>query len=136
MNTLSMFPGLLTFWLIAPFLLRITVGFIFIYFGITKIWKERKRRISFFNKIGLGGEVIFFWIISIIELIGGAFLVLGLFTQIISLILLIIIIVAIYVKIKNPSLLDNSLEFFILTLAVLLSLLFLGAGFFAIDLPL
>jgi len=131
-----MFPGLLTFWLIAPFLLRITVGFIFIYFGITKIWKERKRRISFFNKIGLGGEVIFFWIISIIELIGGAFLVLGLFTQIISLILLIIIIVAIYVKIKNPSLLDNSLEFFILTLAVLLSLLFLGAGFFAIDLPL
>jgi len=136
MNTLSIFPDLLTFWLIAPFVLRITVGFIFIYFGVTKIWKERKRRISFFNKLGLGAGFMFFWIISTIELIGGVFLVLGFFTQIVSLILSIIIIGAIYAKIKNPALLDNSLEFFFLTLAVLFSLLFLGAGFFAIDLPL
>ena len=136
MNTLSVFPDLLIFWLIAPFLLRITVGFIFIYFGITKIWKERERRVSFFNKIGFGTSVIFFWLVSIAELVGGIFLVLGLFTQLISLILSIIIIGAIYAKIKKPELLDNSLEFFFLTLAVLLSLLFLGAGFFAIDLPL
>lgn len=136
MNTLSIFPDFLTFWLIAPFLLRVTIGFIFIYFGITKIWKERKRRVSFFNEVGFGAGVIFFWLVSIAELAGGVLLILGLFTQIVSIVLSIIIIGAIYAKIKKPELLDNSLEFFFLALAVLLSLLFLGAGFFAIDLPL
>ncbi len=136
MNTLSMFPDLLTFWLIAPFLLRITAGFIFIYFGYTKIWKERERRVSFFNKIGFGNGSIFFWIISLAELIGGILLVLGVFTQATAIMLSFIILGAIYTKIRQPDLLDNSLEFFILLFAVLLSLLFLGAGFWAIDLPL
>ncbi len=131
-----MFPDLLTFWLIAPFLLRITAGFIFIYFGYTKIWKERERRVSFFNKIGFGNGSIFFWIISLAELIGGILLVLGVFTQATAIMLSFIILGAIYTKIRQPDLLDNSLEFFILLFAVLLSLLFLGAGFWAIDLPL
>ncbi len=136
MNTLSMFPDLLTFWLIAPFLLRITAGSIFIYFGYTKIWKEKERRVSFFNKIGFGKGAVFFWLVSLAELIGGILLVLGFFTQVTAIILSLVILGAIYTKIRQPDLLDNSLEFFILLLAVLLSLLFLGAGFWAIDLPL
>ena len=136
MNTLSIFPDLLTFWLVAPFLLRITAGFIFIYFGYTKIWKEKERRVSFFNKIGLGGGMVSFWIVSLAELVGGIFLVLGFFTQATAMILFFIILGAIYTKIRQPKLLDNSLEFFVLLLSVLLSLLFLGAGFWAIDLPL
>ena len=136
MNTLSMFPDLLTFWLISPFLLRITAGFIFIYFGYTKIWKEKERRVSFFNKIGFGAGTVFFWVVSLVELIGGILLVLGLFTQVTALTLFFIILGATYTKMRQPDLFDNSLEFFILLLAVLLSLLFLGAGFWAMDLPL
>lgn len=135
MQTLSIFPDLLTFWLLAPFLLRVVVGLIFTYFGFIKIWKERDRRISFFKKIGFGAGVVLFWIISITELVGGILLMMGLFTQLVALILSIITIGAIYVKIRKPSRLDNSLEFFTLLLAVLLSLLVLGPGFWAIDLP-
>jgi len=133
---LSIFPDFLTFWLVAPFLLRIAAGFIFIYFGISKIYKERKNKIEFFKKIGFGAGVIFFWIVSLIELIGGALLVVGLFVQPTAIVLSIIMIGAIYAKIRQPKLLKNTVEFFILLFAVLLSLLFLGSGFFAFDLPL
>jgi len=135
MNTLSIFPDLLTFWLVAPFILRIIIGLIFVYFGISKIWKEKERKINFFKKIGFSTGVVCFWITSILEIIGGVFLILGLFIQPTALVLLLVVMGAIYSKIRHPELLDNTLEFFILLLAVLLSLLFLGAGFWAIDLP-
>jgi len=136
MDTLSIFPDLLTFWLLAPFILRVIVGLIFIYFGISKIWKEQERRISFFEKIGFGAGVAFFWLVSTLEIIGGVLLILGLFTQLAALTLSFVILGAIYSKIRRPDLLENTLEFFILLLAVLLSLIFLGPGFWAIDLPL
>jgi putative oxidoreductase len=136
MNTLSIFPDLLTFWLLAPFILRVTVGFIFIYFGVSKIWREQERRIGFFKKIGFGAGIIFFWLVSTLEIIGGALLVLGLYTQPTALVLSFVALGAIYSKIRHPKLLDNTLEFYVLLLSVLISLLFLGAGFWAIDLPL
>ncbi len=136
MNTLSIFPSLFTFGLIAPFILRIVAGIIFVYFGYTKIWKEKERRVSFFNKIIPNNGIALFWVISVTEFIGGVFLTIGLFTQVVVIILSAITIGAIFTKIRRPDLLDNSLEFFILLLAVLFSLLFLGAGFWAIDLPL
>ena len=80
--------------------------------------------------------MISFWVVSVIEIIGGIFLVLGLFTQLTALALLFIIIAATYIKIRKPELLDNTLEFYILAIAVLVSLVFLGPGFWAIDLPL
>lgn len=131
---LSIFPDLLTFWLLAPFILRSIIGIIFIYFGASKIWLEKYRRINFFKEIG--GGMISFWVVSVIEIIGGIFLVLGLFTQLTALALLFIIIAATYIKIRKPELLDNTLEFYILAIAVLVSLVFLGPGFWAIDLPL
>lgn len=131
MNT-TIFPGLITFWFVAPFILRVVAGFIFIYFGYTKIWKERERRISVFHTIGLGTGKISFWIVSLAELIGGIFLALGLFIQITAIILSLIITGAVYTKVRKPDLLDNSLEFFLLLLAVLASLIFLGSGFLTI----
>ncbi|HEC30699.1 MAG TPA: DoxX family protein [Candidatus Yonathbacteria bacterium] len=136
MNTLSIFPDMLTFGLLAPFILRVVIGLIFIYFGVSKIWLEKERRVKFFKKIGFGAGIVFFWIISVLEIIGGVFLMLGLFTQPTSLVLMLIIIGAIYTKIRHPHLLDNTVEFYFLVLAVLLSLLVLGPGFWGIDLPL
>ncbi len=127
---------MLTFGLLAPFILRVVIGLIFIYFGVSKIWLEKERRVKFFKKIGFGAGIVFFWIISVLEIIGGVFLMLGLFTQPTSLVLMLIIIGAIYTKIRHPHLLDNTVEFYLLVLAVLLSLLVLGPGFWGIDLPL
>ena len=138
MNTLNIFPELLTFYLLAPFLLRVASGAIFVYFGYTKIFRERARRIAFLQKIvfGGGGGAAMFWIISLAELIGGALLVAGLYTQFAALALAVITLGALAVKLWKPKLLDNSVEFYVLLLAVLISLLFLGAGFWALDLPL
>lgn len=133
---LSIFPDLLTFWLAAPLVLRVSVGLIFVYFGAMKIWKERERRTSFFRDISFGTGILSFWFIAGIELVGGILLVLGLFTQIAALTLLPIAIGALYVKIRRPHLLDNTIEFYVLLIATLLALLVLGPGFFAIDLPL
>jgi len=133
---LSIFPALFTFRILAALILRVAVGLIFIYFGISKIYKEKKRKISFFEKIGFGKGVTFFWIVSIIEIIAGILLVIGLLTQLVALVLLGILTYATYVKIRHPELLTNTLEFYFLAIAVLLALLLLGAGAFAIDLPL
>lgn len=122
--TLGTFSDFLKFGFTTLFLLRIVVGIIFIYFGYTKIWKERKRRISFFNDIGFGKGLILFWVVSFVEIIAGIFLIVGFLTQIVAIVLSTIIIGAIYTKIRKPNLLDNSLEFFVLLLAVLVSLLF------------
>ncbi len=129
MNTLNIFPNLFAFGFVAVFLLRVTAGTIFMYFGYTKIYKDKERRVSFFNKIGFGKGKIFFWIVSLTELVGGIFLVAGFFIQVTALILSAIIMGAICTKIRKPNLLDNSLEFFVLLFIVLVSLLFLGAGF-------
>ncbi len=136
METLSIFPNLLTFWLLAPFILRVIIGLIFIYFGISKILLEKEEKINFFKKFNQNIGISLFWVVSVLEIIGGIFLTIGFFTQPTALVLSFIILVAIYSKIRHPSRLSNTLEFFILTLAVLLSLLFLGPGFWGIDLPL
>jgi uncharacterized membrane protein YphA (DoxX/SURF4 family) len=138
MNTLNIFPDLLTFGLIAPLLLRVTVGLIFIYFGIVKLLKEKEFKISFFQKIGLGlkSAIFFFWLVAVIEIAGGILLIVGLYTQAVTLALLTVTAGAMYAKTRYPQSMSNSVEFFILLFIVLVSLLFLGAGFFAVDLPL
>ncbi|OIO32867.1 MAG: hypothetical protein COZ49_04090 [Candidatus Yonathbacteria bacterium CG_4_10_14_3_um_filter_47_65] len=133
---LSVFPSLFTFWIIAPLILRVAIGFIFVYFGVSKIWKEKKQKIGFFKKIGFGKGIVLFWIVSALEITGGVFLVFGFLTQLVVLVLLAILLYATYIKIHSPKLLTNTLEFYILALAVLIALLFLGSGAFAIDLPL
>ena len=133
---LSIFPDMLTFWLVAPLLLRVSMGLIFIYFGVSKIQRGKDTRVSFFKKIGLGKGTLTFWIVSTLEIIGGGLLVLGLFTQLTALVLSIITMGALYIKIRRPKTLKNTPEFFILLLAALLSLVFLGPGFIAVDLPL
>lgn len=122
---LSVFPSLFTFELIAPFILRVAVGFIFIYIAISKIKKTPYEKDDRFQ-----------YALFVTEAILGGLLVIGLFTQAVASLLSIITIGSICKKVKNPASSKNSLEFFILTLAVLLSLLFIGAGFFAFDLPL
>jgi len=121
---LSIFPDLLTFWLVVPLILRVTAGLIFIYFGVSTIWKKRER------------SILATWVTPAIEIIGGVLLVLGFLTQLAALILLVFVAGTVYAKIRRPNIFDNTLEFYILLLAVLFSLLFLGSGFFAIDLPL
>jgi uncharacterized membrane protein YphA (DoxX/SURF4 family) len=79
------------------------------------------------------------WSGGIIEMVAGIFLVAGLFTQGVAIAGALIAIDALFAKILYRDLdkvVKYSKMFYILVLIISLSLIFSGAGAFAIDLPL
>jgi putative oxidoreductase len=133
---LTLFPDLLTYGLIAPFILRVSLGLVLVYFSYLKFGKERMEKITFFESIGMRPGAFYVNVIGSIELIGGILLVVGAYTQAAALIGAFIMLVATFIKWRHPQSLRNDIEFYILLFVVALSLVFLGAGFWAIDLPL
>lgn len=133
---LSVFPDLLTYGLIAPFILRVSLGLILIYFSYLKFFSERQDKATFFDSVGMRPGSIFSSAIGATELAGGVMLVVGFYTQIAGLVASLIMLAAIFIKWRHPASLRNDIEFYMLLFIVSLSLVFTGAGFFAFDLPL
>lgn len=132
---LSVFPALLTFELLAPFL-RVAAGLIFLEFGYSKLRKERAEKTAFFENLGLRPGKYFVIAFGLIEVVGGAFILIGFLTQLAAAVLAIISIAALFIKMRKPDSLKTDTRAYLLLVAVLISLLFTGAGFFAFDLPL
>lgn len=132
---LNPFPDLLAFSFFAPLFLRATVGIIFMQFGFRKI-ARMKHTAAFFERINVIPGWFFVWFFGLIEIIGGIMLFLGVFTQIAALVLAFIIIGAFFLKRKYPTALSHDKSYYILLAVTTFSLIFLGAGAFAIDLPL
>ncbi len=105
---LSVFPTLLDWWLVAPVILRAALGLAFIH----EAYAERQTQ----------------KIIALIKLLAGGLLILGLTTQAAALVGAIICLYELWRRETNDSRL--------LKLAIAVSLLFLGPGFFTLDLPL
>src|SRR3989344_8392904 len=116
MYMLSMFGDLLTFSLLAPFIIRLFLGLYFVLWGWSLLRKPAEG--SLFKK----------YFLSAISLVGGIFVAVGFLTQIATLFLMIL---SLYLAKR-----DSNRVTFILLFAMALSLLFSGAGFFAFDLPL
>lgn len=123
---LNPFPDLLTYSLLAPFLLRVVAGLIFIDLGV----------LAFKNKKKVPSPALAVKIFGLIEIVGGVMFVLGFYTQIAALVLAIFTFVETYIEYRSPEILKRNLVFYILLLTISLSLLLSGAGAFAIDLPL
>ena len=133
---LNPFPSLLTFALAAPALMRVVAGFIFINLGAVKFRGERERWIASFGSLRLTPPAVWVGVLAIIEIIGGFMLLAGFFTQIAALIFSVITLVELLIEYRTPPVLPRTLPFYLLLFAVSLSLLFSGAGLFAVDLPL
>ncbi len=106
-------------------LLRLTVGGIFLYHGITK-FQNLEGTIGFFGKLGLAP----FWayLVATVETVGGALMVLGLWTTIVGLLFAVILIVAL-VKTKIGTVTSFSgAELDVVLLLASLSVAFAGAG--------
>ena len=129
-------PNLLTFSLLAPVILRVVLGLIFINLGYVELTSEKKRWVAFFETVHLKPATIFVILMGLIEIIGGFFLIAGFLTQITALIFSIITFGEFYAEYREETLLKRDLIFYLLIFAISLSLLFSGAGLFAIDLPL
>ena len=119
---LSTFPSLLSWSQFSPFLIRITLGTILIFWAYRVL---ADKSIDSQNKI-----------IGIIEAISGIMLVIGLWSQIAALIVTVDLVIRLVGKIRNKAFLTDGVNYYLVLLVMALSLMVTGAGFWAFDLPL
>ncbi len=133
---LNPFPELLSFGLLGPFILRVVVGVIFINTGYLKITREKQRWAVLLNALRVKPAKQLVTVLGFIEIVAGIMLVIGLSTQYVALVLLLLTIKEWFVEYKEDVLVARDIVFYTLVGGILLSLLCTGAGFFAFDLPL
>ena len=133
---LSVFPDLLAFGLVAPLLLRLSLGVLFLEFGWKKLAGDREKKTAFFETLGLRPGAYYAVGFGTLEVVCGLMLIVGLYTQVAALIALAISGSAYALKKKYPEHFKNDRYFFFLLVVISFSLLFSGAGFLAFDLPL
>ena len=133
---LNPFPGLLTFRLLGPMLIRIALGVYFIFFGWNKFKKEDSTLIEFFDSLSLKPASNYLKGLATIEIFVGVCLIIGLSTQIVAIISAIVSFVMFVISLRSEN---NRLEkpsFYALLFILGISLIFTGAGFALVDLPL
>jgi uncharacterized membrane protein YphA (DoxX/SURF4 family) len=118
---LSLFPSLLTYEQVAPFLLRITLGCVLIFWSYGKL---RSRKNTGMTIVGTVDGII------------GVLLVIGLYVQVAVLVSAVILFFRIIKKIQTRSLFTDGVNYYFILFIISLSLLVLGPGILAFDLPL
>lgn len=90
----------------------------------------------FFETIHFKPTQLFVTLLAVIEIVSGAFLVVGYLTQVAALVMAVILFAEGYVELKDGALLKRDIVFYTLLLVICISLLLTGAGTLAFDLPL
>jgi|SRR3989338_1937946 len=133
---LSLFPILLSYNLAVPLVFRVIVGLIFVFFSYQNTNEQKTLKIALFEKMGSKSPSVWLWALVTIEMVGGIMLIAGLWTQAASLALSLVLLFGLFVKHKNEKSLPWSTGFLSLLFLITLSLMFLGPGFYGLDLPL
>jgi uncharacterized membrane protein YphA (DoxX/SURF4 family) len=120
----------------APTIIRITVGTLFIILGYEKYTIHKNKLADFLNSIRINPAKTVVQFLGGVEIVIGILLIVGAITQIAALIALIISLVSFVLALKEPDLNLRKPTVYLLTMAICFSLLLTGAGFLAIDLPL
>ena len=118
---LSLFPVLLSYEMLAPFVLRVTLGAVFIVWAYAHL-KSREHK----KKTALG----------VLDAIVGLLLIIGLYTQLAALVAVIMLLIGLIMKAKKKTLFSDGINYYFILLVIAFSLVVLGAGAFAFDLPL
>ena len=122
--------------MLAPFILRVVAGAIFINLGALAFKGEKGRWITSLTALKVPRPEIAVKILGLLEIVFGVMFVIGIYTQIAALLLTLLTFAESCVEYKDPAILKRTLIFYVMLLAITLSLLLSGAGAFAIDLPL
>ena len=120
----------------SPLILRVVIGIIVINLGILKLNKEKISWQKLFETINFLPTQIFVKILAFIEIIGGLILIAGAYTQITAMVFSALFFCEAILEYREPVLEKRNITFYILMFSISLSLIFLGAGFLAFDLPL
>ncbi len=116
---LNPFPELLYLTPLAPFLLRVLLGITFMYFGYERLAKSKTEKS-----------------LAAVKILVGILFVIGLYTQVASLLALLILGFRLVQKIRHKAFLSAGVNYYLILFVIALSLLFTGAGTWAFDLPL
>ena len=119
---LSTFPTLLSWSELAPTMIRITLGLVLLYWAFKTFTSK-----SVISKDGA---------VAAIEALAGALLIIGLYTQIAALVIMVDLLVRSVRKIMSRAFFTSGINYYFILLIMALSLLVSGAGLLAFDLPL
>jgi len=127
------FPDLLTFNIFAPLALRLVLGAFFIAAASTRLSKDTRPA---FKKDLVSTSI---WYAGVVEFVTGVLLILGFLTQIaaaIGLLYALKMLVLRKMESRFAQLVSHDLFTYLFILSSSIAILVLGAGVFAIDLPL
>lgn len=133
---LNIFPDLLTYSLLGPFILRVSLGILFINLGYLELTREKERWLRVFETIRFSPARFWVRVFGVVEIAGGLLLVLGVLTQAAALLFTVISLAEMYIEYRAPVVLRRNIVFYGLIFVISASLLLTGAGAFAFDLPL
>ncbi|MFA6315315.1 MAG: hypothetical protein WC648_03040 [Candidatus Paceibacterota bacterium] len=115
----SVFPSLLSWSELSPFLIRIVLGITFLFFAYKTF---RQANVTIPRKT-----------LATAQMLAGLLLVIGLWSQVAALFIIIYLIVLIVGKIRNRAFLTDGINYYLLLLVMAISILVTGAGLFGFD---
>lgn len=124
---LSLFPQLLDWGWYVPFVFRLFLGIYFFFTGyqLTKMGPQKT-----------GEEILAWTTLGVLIIILGVAFLLGVYVQIAGVVGFALSLIAVFFKYKRAVFTPEPIKYYMLIGVVALSLLFLGAGPHAFDLPL
>ncbi len=121
---LSLWPELFDFAPIAPVILRVALGGTFLGYGLREIIKPHYLRGALARIVGLWDTTI------------GLLLIVGFFTQGVATLAILELFGYLLIRLADKKRLPIPIDYLLVMMAVAISLLFLGPGLWALDLPL
>jgi len=117
--------------------IRLILGFGFLYHGVTKFTGGIENTVGFFDSIGIPAAGLMAWVVALLEIFGGLALIAGAFVGVVSLLLIINMLVAMFtVHLPNGFNFMNQppgAEVNLLYIAGLVALMLTGAGIMSVD---
>jgi len=122
---LSIFPSLLSWQLVSPLIIRLTLASVLIFWSYRSLTKHKKEELDINKKV-----------VRLIESLCGLLLIAGLWTQLVALVIIVDLIIRLYNKYTDKALFTDGINYYLILLVLAISLLFTGPGFIAFDLSL
>ncbi len=133
---LSIFPTLLAYGFFGITIVRVSIGITFLTLGYRTLTKERSGILSDIRKFKYFRPLFFLILLAAFETIVALSLLAGLYTQIGALIGALIALKLLVLNLIGKSVTPHPRSFYALLFIITFSLLFIGPGMYAFDLPL
>lgn len=130
----TLFPILLDYQFFAPFILRLTLGIVFLSAALRKLWYKKDEKRADFEKMQLNSG----WLLLAVgwlELVASLLIFLGIFTQAAAAFLALVSAVYLYKQLRKETSIGDA-SYALLLLGVSLAMVILPPGPFSIDMPL